>query len=281
MSAKLPIAIFDSGVGGLTVFQSISRLLPFENIIYLADNKRVPYGNLSSETIVQYVRESVCFLQQRQVKLIVLGCHTASTRCLFDPSFCRDLAIPVIGMVQGSLQIFRHIPFCRRVAVLGTKSTIQSGIYEKKIRSEYPDLEVVSIACPSLVPMIEAGLFTHPEMEAAIRNDLSRLEKERVDAALLACTHYPLVQPLIQKVLGENVVLLDASFSTSIEVQKYLAEKKLLNDFKGSPHYQFYVTEAPEVFAKRSVPFLGKELSFVELCHIERGNGSSQKKAYL
>ncbi len=277
MREKLPIAIFDSGVGGLTVFRSISRLLPFENIIYLADNKRVPYGNLPAETIVQYVRESIGFLKEKQVKLIVLGCHTASVRCLLE----QDREIPIIGMVQGSLQLFQKIPSCRRLAVLGTVSTIGSGVYEKNIRSQYPNCEVISVACPSLVPLIESGLLTHPDMEGAIQNDLKPLEKESVDAVLLACTHYPLVQPLIQKVLGPHVVLLDASFATSIEVKKYLEEKKMLNDFEGSPHYQFYVTEGPEVFAKRALSFLGEIPSLVELCHIERENGSGQKKAYI
>jgi glutamate racemase len=267
MNRKSPIALFDSGIGGLTVFQAISKLLPHENIIYLADNKRVPYGCLSPETIIQYVRESIHFLEQRQAKLIVLGCHTASVRCL---PFCDDFSVPVIGMVQGSLEVLRQIPQGKRVAILGTSSTIQSGVYEKKIRSEYPDLNVISVACPSLVPMIELGLLTDPETELRARNDLQPLAKERVEAVLLACTHYPLIKPLIQKVLGSHVILLDASFSIAKEAEKYLTEKKLLNDFKGEPHHQFYVTDAPEAFAKRASHFLGYKDPCIELCQIER-----------
>lgn len=261
MDAQLPIAIFDSGVGGLSVFQSLTRLLPCENIIYLADNKRVPYGGLSSEAIVQYTSEAVSFLQERQVKLVVLGCHTASAHCLYNTAirpFQERFSIPIIGVIYGGLQALKQRLDFRRVAVLGTQSTIQSGVYENLIQFQNPHLEVISIACPLLVPKIESGLLTHSDTEALVRGYLQPLLKEPVDAVLLACTHYPLIRGVIQKVLGEQVVLLDSSDYTSFEVKEYLAAQNLLN-VSGLPHYQFCVTDTPEEFSRRAALFLGSE----------------------
>ena len=268
MDPELPIAIFDSGVGGLTVFQAISRLLPRENIIYLADNKRVPYGGLSSETIVRYTCEAVSFLQAKQAKLIVLGCHTASVSCLNDASFRlfqQNLSIPVVGMTQGLKQMSN----IRRLAVLGTLSTIRSGVYEKILRSQNPGLEVVSIACPLLVPRIEAGLLAHPETEVLVRSYLQPLQIKPVDAAFLACTHYPLIRSTFQKVLGENIALLDAAGPTAEAVRDYLQEKNLLNPL-AKPKYTFYATEAPDLFAKRACHFLGENgvTPLINLCQI-------------
>jgi glutamate racemase len=272
MDAQLPVAIFDSGVGGISVFQALTHLLPCENIIYLADNKRVPYGGLSSETIVQYTSEAVSFLQAKKAKLVVLGCHTASARCLYDEevfSFQKRFSVPIIGVINGGLQALKQRDDFRRVAVLGTKSTIQSGVYERLIRCQNPHLEVIPIACPLLVPMIESGLFTHPDTESLVRGYLQPLLNDSVDVVLLACTHYPLLRGLIQKVLGERVVLLDSSDYTSFEVRDYLAAENLLK-VSGKPHYQFCVTDKPELFSRRVSLFLGAEYNshLIDQCQL-------------
>lgn len=261
MDPQLPIAIFDSGVGGLSIFQALTSLLPSENVIYLADNKRVPYGNLSSETIVQYTSEAISFLETKKVKLVVLGCHTASSRCLYNESvtsFQERFSVPIMGVIEGSLQVLKQRSDFRRLAVLGTNSTIQSGVYENLIRFQNPQLDVVSIACPLLVPMIESGLWMHPDTESLVRSYLLPLQKEPLDAVLLACTHYPLIKGMIQKILGEYVVLLDSSDYTSFAVRDYLSEKDLLNH-SNKPHYQFCVTDTPRMFSRRISLFLGAE----------------------
>jgi glutamate racemase len=276
MDAHLPIAIFDSGIGGLSVFRALSRLLPQENIIYLADNKRVPYGDLSSETIVRYTSEAVSYLQNRKVKLVVLGCHTASASCLYgnlEPDFQERFSVPVIGVVRGGLLGINQRTDYQRVAVLGTERTIQSGVYDQLIRSQNPNLEVVSIACPLLVPRIESGLSDHPDTESLLRNYLQPILVHPVDAVLLACTHYPLIGGLIQKVLGNNVILLDSSEYTSFEVKEFLTAKNLLNH-SHQPNYQFCVTGPAELFV-RQVSLLLNNIPFV----IEETVGSKKDSA--
>jgi glutamate racemase len=258
MSSSLPIAVFDSGVGGLTVFQSLVKLLPQENFIYLADNKRVPYGDLSAETIVQYTSEAISFLESQKVKMVVLGCHTASSRCLYRdkvPIF----QVPVMGMIQGVLRKIQEIQSINKVAILGTLSTIESRVYERLILSRNPSIKVISIACPSLVPKIESGLFSSPETLASIEEYLKSLKGVGVDGVLLACTHYPLIVNAFKKILGEDLLFIDPSDAIAQEVRDYLEVNNLFN-VEGKGARRFYVTDAPEMFAKQGSYFLKEEI---------------------
>ncbi len=252
MGSSFPIAVFDSGVGGLTVFKTLKTLLPFENFIYLADNKRVPYGGLSVETIVQYTSEAISFLEQQKVKLVVLGCHTASARYLGGDK------VPVIGMIEGALQAIGEIPKLQKIAILGTLSTIESRVYEQLVLSQNPSLEVISIACPRLVPRIESGLFSDSEILAMVEEYVRPLKGKRVDAALLACTHYPLILNVFQKVLG-SVLLIDPSHAVSLMVKDYLVRNDLLNN-ESCSSLRFCVTGNLEMFAKQAAHFLKEEI---------------------
>ncbi len=178
--------------------------------------------------------------------MIVLACHTVSTQCLGQ-----IFKVPVIGMVEGSLRVLQGY----RIAILGTQATIDSGVYQSLIGHA----EIFPVACPLLVPLIEQGL--DPEMAA--RKYVGSLN---VDSVLLACTHYPLIREVIQKVMGERVILLDPAEQIAMDVKKYLGEKGLLNDMF-TPQYQFYVTDQHEIFIKRARSFLNREIvaNFIEI----------------
>lgn len=253
---ELPIAIFDSGVGGLSVFRAVSQLLPSENIVYLADSKRAPYGDKTPAEIVQCTGDAVsCF---KQMKLLVIACHTSSAHCL--EGLQKKLPIPVIGVIQGAIQSIRAFPHFRRLGVLGTQSTIASGVYQAFLRSWNSQVEVYPIACPKFVPLIEGGFLDHPEIARAAQQYVEPFKKESVDAVLLACTHYPLIRSVIQKYAGENVPLIEASERTAFDVKEVLQRGDLLRE-SGIGKHHFYVTGAPEKFAQLAKLFLKVEIN--------------------
>ncbi len=257
-TSELPIAVFDSGIGGLTVLRSLIRLLPYEKFIYLADSKRSPYGDKDPESIVKYTQDAVSFLQKKGIKMVVIACHTASAYCL--EVLQKNFSVPVIGVIQSSLAQIIEQKDGDSLAILGTKATIASGVYQKLIQSIDPGIRVFPIACPLLVPMIEEGLLEHPEMELAVQSYLVPLQKEKIKTALLACTHYPLILPLIQKALGGNTLVIDSSDRTAIEVREFLRKHHLLkNSLQPFPN-EFFVTDAPKNFGLRANVFLGNNV---------------------
>lgn len=252
MSRK-SIAVFDSGLGGLTVFQALKRILPQENIIYLADNNRIPYGSCSKESIIQYTHEAISFLQKQNVKMVVLACHTASV-CSLNEKF----SIPVLGVIQGGIRAISEIPNCKKVAILGTERTIKSGVYEQALMSQ---MDVVSVAIPRLASMIESQ---DPEVEAIVREYVKYL---KVDAVLLGCTHYPLIRPVFEKVIGQGTRILDSAEKTAMEAREFLKRGSLLN-IANEPVYQFYATADAEHFGQKALFFLGENIHPV-LCKID------------
>lgn len=255
---NLPIALFDSGVGGLSIFRVLSRLLPSENIIYFADNKRAPYGDKSPDTIIEYTLDAASSLQNMGMKMLVVACHTSSAHCL--EVLQRKMEVPVIGVIQSGLESVVEIPHCRRIGILGTKSTIESAVYQRLIRSWNSEVKIIPIACPLLVPLIEKGLIHHPDMASAIQSYVEPFQNELVDAVLLACTHYPLIRPLIQSFVGEGVRLLEASHRTVLEIKATLQNENLLREEEAGKH-EFYVTDAPKIFARLASLFLNIEIN--------------------
>ncbi len=256
---ELGIAVFDSGLGGLSVMREVMRQMPLENIFYLADTARVPYGGRSSETIIEYALQAGRFLQNLPIKMLIVACHTVSCHAL---SFLQEkLSIPVIGMVQTGVQELCQKRF-QRVAVLGTVSTIESGVYQAFFQKHHPEMEMVPIACPLFVPMIEEGFSEHPAMEMIVRHYLTPILTHPVDAVLLGCTHYPLIRPLFEKILGGQVVLAEPAFKVVSEVKEFLQKKDLLQqNQKGL--CTFYVTDAPDKFRTQGSFFLGRALGVV------------------
>ena len=227
-----PIGIFDSGIGGFTVLQEIAHLLPQENFIYFADAAHMPYGNKSPEVILQYSLECAASLVKKDIKCLVIACHTASAYAL--DALQKQLPIPVIGMIQPSIESLMDSTKNLNVAILGTEGTIRSNVYQRLIQIEHPQATTFPIACPLLASLIEKGVIDHPHIKKIINRYLSPLQDIAIDTALLACTHYPLIREIIQEELGAEVVLIDPAKACARAVWRQLDTASLLNTQKAS-----------------------------------------------
>lgn len=240
-----PIGLFDSGFGGLTVLREILRVLPEESLIYLADTAHVPYGEKSPETLLYLARENARFLLSCHIKLLLIPCHTICCNAL--EVLQKELPIPVLGIIEPSLQLVK--PW-RRVALLGTASMLASHVYQTHLSKQ--NIQCFPQSCPLFVPLIEEGLNDMADRIAA--QTLHALPRD-LDAALLACTHYPLMRSSIEKAL--NIPLLDPACIYAEQVKQYLFTHSLLRSSSLPPTHQFYVTSDPNKFQKLAPLFLG------------------------
>lgn len=256
------IGIFDSGFGGLTVMRALMNELPHENIIYFGDTARLPYGNKSAETIRSYSRENAQFLLSHKIKLLVIACHTACSYALEE--LAASLSIPVIGVIPPSVDLLVNLPKKQKIAILGTRGTIASGIYNTRIQAVLPSSEIFSVACPFFVPLVEEGYTDHPLTHLAVQEYLRPLVDKDLDALLLGCTHYPLLAKAIQKLLPK-VTLIDPGIACAAKARKVLTETDQLNSQTTSPHLQFFVSDDPEKFRYLGKEFLNQEIPSVHL----------------
>ncbi len=258
------IGIFDSGVGGLTVFKEIMHLLPGEDLIYLGDTARVPYGTKSARTVQNYSLEAAAFLVDQGVKLLVVACNTASAVAL--PALRERFKLPVIGVIEPGAQ--RAVESCsRRIGVIGTEGTINSGRYEEAILGLLPEAQVYSAACPLFVPLAEEGWAEHEVAWLTALEYLLPLQKAKIDTLVLGCTHYPLLRNTLQQVLGPQVTLVDSAEETALTVVNLFRELGLDKPDHGGRR-AFYVTDVPTRFERVGCAFLGCELGQVEQVRI-------------
>jgi len=277
MNAESPIGLFDSGVGGLTVFREVSRILPRERLIYLADTARVPYGNRSKETIIRYTLETIPFWEEQNIKLLIVACHTASSHAL--TLLQENLSIPVIGVIQSGVQKILATTTRGPIGIFATKSTIESGVYQTAISAERPDIQLFSVECPLFVPLVEEGFLNHPATTLIAEHYLQHLQDQHLETALLACTHYPLIRLVIQSVLGSSVALIESAEPTAIAAKTYLEKNNLLNtSFPSNP--EFYVTDAPEKFVKLAKYFLSQEVFSLKKIRIQEMIAPCLKNAF-
>jgi glutamate racemase len=255
------IGIFDSGFGGLTVMRAIRALMPHENIIYFGDTARLPYGSKSAETILRYSLENASFLVTQGIKVLVIACNTACSAALEQVR--KNVEVPVIGIIeQGVEEVSRLCP-AGRVAILGTRATITSGIYQQYIAARCSSLELFPISCPLLVPLVEEGYAEHPMSEIVVQEYLRPLKNRGIHGVLLGCTHYPLLQTIIQQELGPDVMLIDPAIACAEQTRSLLADKALLNPSTHLPHYQFFVSDDPEKFRLLGKTFLNYPIEHV------------------
>ena len=249
-----PIGVFDSGVGGLTVVKELIRQLPCEDIIYFGDTARVPYGIKSKETVTRFSIENILFLLKEEVKLICIACNTVSSVAL--PVIKSYFKVPIVGVITPGVKEAVYATQNKRIGVIGTASTIKSHTYEKEIKQLDPKTSVISLACPLFVPFVEEGWLSGNVVLEVAQTYLKPLKKGRVDTVILGCTHYPLLKPVIKKVLGKNVTLIDSAQQVAIQVKEILSSAGMLN--KGRRGKQkFYVSDNPEWFAGLARRFLG------------------------
>ncbi|MCM8763081.1 MAG: glutamate racemase [Candidatus Omnitrophica bacterium] len=256
-----PIGIFDSGIGGLTVVKEIMRQLPGEDIVYFGDTARVPYGTKSKETVIRFSIENILFLLKQNVKLICIACNTASSVAL--PVIRNHFRVPLVGVISPGAREAVYATQNKRIGVIGTSATIKSMAYEFEIKSLEPKAVVKSQACPLFVPFVEEGWLAGGIIEGVALKYLKPLKESHIDTLILGCTHYPLLKPVIKKVIGKDVVLIDSAKQVAIEIKKILTLENLLNtQHKG--RQKFYVSDNPAWFKSMARKFLGqgiKEIS--------------------
>ncbi|MBJ7258957.1 MAG: glutamate racemase [Chthoniobacterales bacterium] len=240
-----PVAVFDSGVGGLTVVRALRRELPGEAVFYLGDTARVPYGGKSQQTIERYSEEIARLLVAEGAKIVVVACNTASALAL--PHLRRILPVPVEGVIEPGVQAALAATRTGHIAVIGTKATVGSGAYESGLRASRAGIRVTSIACPLLVPLIEEGMFDDELTDAVLRRYLSALRETDADTLVLGCTHYPLLAAAIGSALGPRFTLVDSAANCAGAVARRLAAEGLLaGGGKGSLQLAF--TDPPDRF---------------------------------
>jgi len=249
------IGIFDSGIGGLTVMQQVMQALPHERIIYFGDTARVPYGEKSRETIVRYSFENTVFLLNKDIKALVVACNTASAFAL--ETLKEKFSIPLIGVIEPGVKKAIEVSVNKRIAVLGTRGTVSSGIYQVEIQKHHPKAYVLPIACPLLVPLIEEHFITHPATRMILREYLKTIRENRIDTVLLGCTHYPLLGEMIQEELGEEVTVLNSASACADKLRIVLEEGKLQASSDAHQQHQFYVSDDPHKFQIIGKKFLG------------------------
>jgi glutamate racemase len=273
MSSNLPIGIFDSGVGGLTVYRALHEHLPNERFVYLGDTARVPYGTKSLATVERYAVENAQFLAAHGIKLLVVACNTASALAL--PAIRKSLNIDVVGVIgPGARAAVRQN--ARRIGVIATESTVQSGAYTSAITKADESATVIERACPLFVPLAEEG-WGDNDVAGTIAETYLHDLRAKIDTLVLGCTHYPILRAVIQETVGESVELIDSGEATAVEVKSLLKEKKLARETPptGALERQlcddldhFYVTDAAERFARVAERFLGSKPSRLEAVEV-------------
>lgn len=261
-----PIGVFDSGIGGLTVVREILRRLPKENIIYLGDTARVPYGTKSSRTVIAYSRSNAAFLTEKGIKLLVVACNTASAVAL--PFLSSELDIPVVGVIEPGAKRAAMVTRTRNVGVIGTPSTVNSSAYKKALEGISPDIVVHSKACPLFVPLADEGWTEGEVSELIARKYLEPFKVLGIDVLVLGCTHYPLLKPTIQKVVGDGITLVDSAEETAKEIERVLGENDILNTGNGTPSREYYLTDVSETFVSVAGTFLGEKIEKIEMVDI-------------
>lgn len=258
----IPIGMFDSGVGGLTVMQQITRLLPHENIIYVGDTARIPYGNKSAETIIRYSLEIATFLVKQGVKLLIVACNTASSYAL--KKLRESFDIPIVGVIEAGAAKAAASSRNHRIAVLGTKATIQSGAYQDNIRKILPHVHLSAISCPLFVPLVEEDFIHHPSTQLIVHEYLKTLHSQNIDTLLLGCTHYPFLSSLIQQSMGPQVMLVDSAQSCAEHVADILNQQKIRAPYTHQAQYCFYVSDDPIQFCDLGKKLFGYQLPIVQ-----------------
>ena len=268
MSDPRPIGVFDSGIGGLTVVKALRELLPNEDIFYLGDTARVPYGGKSATTVERYSLEMADMLLEENVKLVVIVCNSASAVALGRLE--QTLSVPVIGVIKPGAQAAVAATRSQHVGVIGTRATIKSGAYERELRALNPDINVTARACPLLVPLIEEGWLDDGLTDHVIARYLGPLTQEGVDTLVLGCTHYPLLADAIGRFLAGKAKLVDSAHTCAKAVEQLLDRHSLRASRGGAASLQVALTDAPDTFlavARRALQLEIGEVQLREVLH--------------
>jgi glutamate racemase len=284
LDRNLPIGIFDSGVGGLTVYRALHERLPNERFVYLGDTARVPYGTKSLATVERYAVENSRFLEVHGIKLLVVACNTASALAL--PAIRKAVKVPVMGVIEPGSRAAVEIAGGEKIGVIATEATVQSHAYAQAIAAMDSNTEVIERACPLFVPLAEEG-WADTDVARMVAHDYLRdLKQSSIGALVLGCTHYPILRDVISETVGTKVNLIDSGAATAHDVEVLLDDRGLIHDEPLGLYEErrlcddldhFYVTDAAERFAKVAERFLGSAPSILEAVEIW---GHDELRAY-
>jgi glutamate racemase len=260
---RAPIGIFDSGIGGLTVARAVFEQLPSESTVYFGDTARVPYGPKSPETVRRYSLEILHWLLAQQVKAVVIACNTSTAHAL--ETLQAESPVPVIGVIEPGAAAAAAAGGDRPIGVIGTAGTIASNAYAKAIRRMRPDAAVEQRACPLFVPLVEEGWFDHQAADLIARDYLAPLTAAGVGSLVLGCTHYPLLKPLLQRVMGSEVRLIDSGEETARVVAAAIRERGLEAPNGAPGNHRFVVSDDEARFRQVGARFIGDRLGRAEV----------------
>lgn len=258
---KQPIGVIDSGVGGLTVAKEIMRQLPNEQIIYLGDTARCPYGPRTADEVRKFTWEMTHFLLEKDIKMLVIACNTATAVALNE--IRSKLPIPVLGVINPGARAAIKVTRNKRIGVIGTVGTVRSAAYETALAQLNKNIYSVSLACPKFVPLVESGEYRGPLAKKIVAETLKPLKNKGLDTLILGCTHYPLLQPLIQNVMGNYVNVISSGEETASEVSTILYHKGMLNKDLHEPEHVFYTTGSKGMFKKIASAWLERPITNV------------------
>src|SRR5881397_1685589 len=258
-----PLGVFDSGIGGLTVARALFERLPRESVIYFGDTARVPYGPKSPDTVRRYGGEILTYLLQRGVKALVVACNTITAQAL---DYLKERSpVPLVGVIEPGARAAVQATRTGKIGVIGTAGTITSGAYERAITALRPGARVHAQPCPLFVPLVEEGWFDHPATELIARQYLEPLQRAGVDVLVLGCTHYPLMKPLLARVMARGVTLIDSAEETARVVQGEIERRDLAAPPASDPTHRFVVSDDEPHFRRVGARFLGETVQSVEV----------------
>jgi glutamate racemase len=264
----LPIGMFDSGIGGLTVLHECLVSLPSEDFVYFGDTARFPYGDKSQDDLRGFAAQIADFLTGRGVKLLVVACYSATAAAL--PALQERFETPIIGVVMPGARAAVHTSRYRRIGVLATEATVASGSYPRAIHSLDVGAEVHQQACPGLASFIQEGDVASHEVTDAVRRFTAPLKEKRPDVVIMGCTHYPLISALLQRQLGRDVTLVNPAAEVALEVEELLLRQNIARRHEGEGSYSFFCTGDPGAFRDVGARFLQMPLDDVEHVTLER-----------
>lgn len=262
------IGVFDSGLGGLTVLNAVMEHIPTESLVYFGDSGRAPYGTKSKETIIKYTLQDIRFLQNQDVKMIVIACNTASACSLEHVKHNFD--IPVIEVIQPGAAAAVRATKNGKIGIIGTEATISSGVYEEAVQRIRGDIEIFTKACPMFVSLAESGWWKNDIAVRIAQEYLLPLKEQGIDTLVLGCTHYPLLQDAISQVMGEGVQLVNSAVEVAKVVKEVLAKHDLQRNHQVAPVYRYYTSDSVEKFEALGSSFLGFPIHSAEKIDIEK-----------
>jgi len=260
---KKSIGIFDSGVGGLTVFKSIRDVLPHRNLLYFGDTARVPYGSKSKETIIKYSIQNANFLIQQNIDLLVVACNTSSAFALH--ALKKEFKIPIIGVIEPGVKKASQVTRNKRIGLIGTEGTIKSKVYEEKLKEYCPKCKIFAKPTPLLVPLVEENWLDHKVTNMVIKEYVESILAENIDTLIMGCTHYPVLKKTLSKIVEKRINLVDSAESVAEVIKhKFYEQETGENGFS-----KFFVSDNPQKFKEIGERILNFTIKNVELVNFE------------